>query len=57
MLESIKQLIAGEDPAHPVSDRMIAESLSHRGLAVSRRTVTKYREAAAIPAAAARRVR
>lgn len=53
----IRMLIAEEDPAHPLSDRELAERLSKRGLEVSRRTVAKYREAAMIPAAPGRRTR
>lgn len=55
VLEELRGLIAGEDPAHPLSDREIAESLQHRGYSVSRRTVAKYREQAGIQPASGRR--
>lgn len=41
--EAIKELIAGEEK--PLSDREIAVRLKKKGFAVSRRTVTKYRNA------------
>jgi RNA polymerase sigma-54 factor len=40
----IRQLIAGEDKRKPLSDRQIADLLRLKGIAVSRRTVAKYRE-------------
>lgn len=40
----IAELIAGEDPARPLSDQAIAGLLKQRGLKVARRTVAKYRE-------------
>lgn len=54
---TIKELIAAEDSAHPLSDRGIAEKLAFCGMNVSRRTVAKYRDAANIPPASARRAR
>ena len=44
VLERIKELIAAEDPAHPLSDQKICDMLQEKGIAVSRRTVAKYRE-------------
>jgi RNA polymerase sigma-54 factor len=44
----IKQLIAGEPPAKPLSDNKIASLLSEQGINIARRTVAKYREAMAI---------
>ncbi|MEG1758711.1 MAG: RNA polymerase sigma-54 factor, partial [Oscillospiraceae bacterium] len=44
----IEGLISGEPKAHPYSDQKIAQELTAGGLAISRRTVTKYREAAGI---------
>lgn len=38
------ELIKKEDPAKPFSDRILSELLKAKGLAISRRTVTKYRE-------------
>lgn len=40
----IKELVAAEDPAQPFSDQALTEILVGRGVAVSRRTVAKYRE-------------
>jgi len=45
----IRKLVAGEDPAKPLSDSKIAELLLRQGINVARRTVAKYREAMAIP--------
>lgn len=56
-LDTIKQLIAGENPDDPLSDRVIAERLTAQGLQLSRRTVAKYRESLNIPSAAVRRGR
>lgn len=56
VLSGIKELIAAEDPAAPLSDRALAERLTERGFSVSRRTVAKYRENAAIPSAPGRKV-
>jgi len=39
----IAQLLATEDPACPLSDQAIADSLKARGISVARRTVAKYR--------------
>lgn len=41
--EALKELVAGED--RPLSDREIAARLKKQGFALSRRTVTKYRNA------------
>jgi RNA polymerase sigma-54 factor len=43
--ELIKDMIAAEKPGSPLSDAQIARMLSQQGLAVARRTVTKYRQA------------
>lgn len=40
----IKELVAAEDPLHPLSDQALTELLAGKGIAVSRRTVAKYRE-------------
>lgn len=40
----IKELVAEEDPLHPLSDQALTELLAGKGIAVSRRTVAKYRE-------------
>ena len=43
--ETLRELIAAEDPRHPLSDEELAELLTERGMPVARRTVAKYREA------------
>ena len=40
----IRELVAAEDPLHPLSDQALTEQLIKKGIAVSRRTVAKYRE-------------
>ncbi len=44
----IRELIDGEDSKKPFSDREITELLQARGLAISRRTVAKYRDESGI---------
>jgi RNA polymerase sigma-54 factor len=41
----MRELIAAEDPCHPLSDEDLAALLCERGIPVARRTVAKYREA------------
>lgn len=41
--ERVRELVAGEDPARPLSDDQIAVLLASEGIAVARRTVAKYR--------------
>jgi RNA polymerase sigma-54 factor len=41
----IKQFVAAESPAKPLSDSQLAELLEGQGIQVARRTVAKYREA------------
>ncbi|MEO8755142.1 MAG: RNA polymerase factor sigma-54, partial [Casimicrobiaceae bacterium] len=45
----IKQLIAAETQATPLTDSRIAELLGEQGIIVARRTIAKYREALSIP--------
>lgn len=40
----IREIIEGEDPEKPFSDRAIREILIEQGIMISRRTVAKYRE-------------
>lgn len=51
--ESIKkilqEIISSEDSKNPLSDQKIADLFGERGIKVSRRTVTKYRDELAIP--------
>jgi len=51
----IADLIAREDPAHPLSDQALADLLRQQGIAISRRTVAKYREEAGLPNSSKRR--
>lgn len=46
----IKELIANELPAKPLSDDKIAKLLQEKGINVARRTIAKYREAMSISA-------
>ncbi|QTD45848.1 RNA polymerase factor sigma-54 [Ottowia testudinis] len=52
----IKQLIAAEDPAKPLSDSQLAEMLKEQGIDCARRTVAKYREGLRIPVATLRKI-
>ncbi len=45
----IRQLIAAESPAAPLTDSRIADLLRDQGIVVARRTIAKYREALTIP--------
>jgi RNA polymerase sigma-54 factor len=51
----IRELIAGEDAKHPLSDQALTDILNKQGIAVSRRTVAKYREEIGIPASSKRK--
>jgi RNA polymerase sigma-54 factor len=51
----IKQLVAAEDAALPLSDSQISLMLAEQGIQVARRTVAKYREALRIAPANLRR--
>ena len=51
----IERLVQEEDAQRPLSDSAIVKALAQRGVRVARRTVTKYREALAIPASYDRR--
>lgn len=51
----IKKYISGEDKAAPLNDGELVDRLSTAGLALSRRTVAKYREQMGIPNAHLRR--
>ncbi len=42
--DRIKQLIAGEDPCKPYSDKQIVEILAKDNIKIARRTVAKYRD-------------
>jgi RNA polymerase sigma-54 factor len=51
----IKQLVAAEDVAKPLSDSQLSQMLEEQGIQVARRTVAKYREALKIAPANLRR--
>jgi len=51
----IKQFVAAEQPAKPLSDSQLADMLKEQGIECARRTVAKYREALKIPTATLRR--
>lgn len=51
----ISEIISKEDPSNPLSDQMLSETLARDGVAVSRRTINKYRDELGIPARSARR--
>ncbi len=49
IFDKIKEMIENEEKTSPLSDNQIARTLSREGIIISRRTVTKYREAINIP--------
>jgi RNA polymerase sigma-54 factor len=55
--QRLRELVAEEDIAKPVSDQRLAELLSEEGVTVARRTVAKYREELHIEPSWARRRR
>jgi RNA polymerase sigma-54 factor len=55
--QRLRELVAEEDPAKPLSDQRLAELLSDEGVTVARRTVAKYREELTIEPSWARRRR
>jgi len=55
VIQRIKDLIAGESRRKPYSDSKIVSLLAKDGIHISRRTVTKYREAEGIPSSRERR--
>lgn len=50
-----QQLVETEDKQHPLSDQKITDLLSQSDLAISRRTVVKYRNALGILASSKRK--
>ena len=53
----IKQFIAAEDTASPLSDSQLSTMLGEQGITVARRTVAKYREALKLAPANLRKAR
>jgi len=52
----IRDIVAEEDPAAPLSDIRLTRALDQRGVKLARRTVTKYRDSLGIPPVEARRL-
>ncbi|MBT6453290.1 MAG: RNA polymerase factor sigma-54 [Planctomycetes bacterium] len=53
--EAIRDIVGAEDNNYPLSDTQLANKLTHSGVKIARRTVTKYRERAGIPQAKLRK--
>ena len=53
--QMIRNLLATEDPAAPLSDQQVVQALRGSGLAIARRTVAKYREELGAPPSHQRR--
>ncbi|ABO51495.1 RNA polymerase, sigma 54 subunit, RpoN/SigL [Desulforamulus reducens MI-1] len=51
----LQEIIQQEDTSSPLSDQKIAELFAKRGVKISRRTVTKYRDELGIPATTRRK--
>ncbi|CAA9891658.1 RNA polymerase, sigma 54 (sigma N) factor [Candidatus Methylobacter favarea] len=51
----IKELVANENPARPLSDNKISDILQEKGINVARRTIAKYREAMFISSSSQRK--
>lgn len=57
VLSLLRQVLAAESPALPLSDQQLSDLLRSDGLAVSRRVVAKYRQELGFAPAAQRRLR
>ena len=53
----LRELVAAEDPASPLSDQALVERMAARGIPLARRTVAKYRDLLGIPSTRERRRR
>ena len=53
--KQLQALVDNENKAKPLSDQKLVESLKEQEIKISRRTVTKYREALGIPASSKRK--
>lgn len=51
----IRELIAAEDPRHPLSDAALEQKLAREGITIARRTIAKYRDLLRILPASQRR--
>lgn len=54
--ESLREIVAAEDKANPLSDDQLVVELAKEGVHIARRTVTKYRKALSIESSSRRRV-
>ena len=55
VLDRLREIVDGEDKAHPLADEKLALLLKAEGFPVARRTVAKYRGLAGIPGTSERR--
>ncbi|MFG6423386.1 MAG: RNA polymerase factor sigma-54 [Paramuribaculum sp.] len=55
IIETLRSIVADEDPSDPLSDEALTAMLHQLGYKIARRTVAKYREKASIPVARLRR--
>lgn len=53
--QTLKDIIASEDPKSPYSDQKLSEILKEKSMEISRRTVAKYRDELGIPSTALRK--
>jgi RNA polymerase sigma-54 factor len=53
--DQIKNIIAAESPANPISDQQIVDVLKAKNIDIARRTVAKYRETLGIPSSSQRK--
>lgn len=53
--QKLAEIVAKEDKANPLSDEEVAEKLHASGIAIARRTVTKYRRIMKIPSSRQRK--
>ena len=51
----LKELVSQEDPAKPLNDESLVSLLADKDIAISRRTVAKYRKDLGIPSAGKRK--
>ncbi len=54
---ALQDIVECEDKRHPFSDEALAQEMAHRGYAVARRTVAKYRDMMGIPTSHLRKTR
>lgn len=53
--KKLQELVDQENKAKPLSDQKLAELLKEEAIAISRRTVAKYRDALGIPSSSKRK--